>query len=68
MTPSDEVSKQLLSHASSELAIEDCIAEAKLRYRKKKIKLKEYLETIRHLSERQFKNIATKRKIMAFYG
>lgn len=64
--PEDEVSKKLLNIAAAELALEDWLSEAKSCYRRKLLSLEEYLDQVRSLSEKQFKNIATKRKIMAY--
>ena len=63
--PQDSVSKDLLKIASSELAIEDTLTEIRHCYRKKKISLDKYLETVRTYSEKQFYNVASKRKILA---
>lgn len=65
VTPDDSLSLQLLKLHSSELALENWMTEAKKCFKKHKISLEEYLETVRQLSDQQFLNIANKRKIMA---
>ena len=66
--PQNEVKKKLLTLESRERAIEDTISEVKILYRSKKIDLNTYLDRIRSLAEKQFKAIATQRKIKAIYG
>jgi len=48
-----------------EAALEDTFDICKKQYRKKKIELDTYLDTIRELSEEQFLNLAMRQKILA---
>lgn len=54
----------LLELISKEQAMEDTIDLVKANYNKKIISLSKYLDLIRDLSEKQFYNLAMKRKIL----
>ena len=61
----DGVSESLLEILAKENAIEDTIDVARSCFRKKKIDIEVYMDTVRELSESQFFNLAMKRKIEA---
>lgn len=61
----DGFSEVLLEIITKESAIEDTIDLVKSYYRKKAISLDVYLEQVRELSEKQFFNLAMKRKVLS---
>lgn len=61
--PEDEVSEQLLNFLADERACEETIDMLKSRFRKKKISLDDYLESVRSLSNQQFMSMAKRKKI-----
>jgi hypothetical protein len=50
---------------AKEHTVEDTIDLCKKAYRKKRITLSEYLDTVRELSEEQFLNLAMRQKILS---
>jgi len=61
----DGVSEVLLEILAKEQAIEDTIDLVKSHFRKKTIELVQYLDHVRELSEKQFLNLAMKRKVLS---
>ena len=60
---SDIVSSHLLKAIKKERAIEDTINQLKTDFRKKRMDVDEYLQTVRELSEKQFNQICKINKI-----
>lgn len=63
--PEDEISENILEYLADETACEETMEYVKARFRKKKISLEEYLESIRTLSSYQFMSMSKRRKIMS---
>jgi hypothetical protein len=63
--PEDDVSEKILDFLADETACEDAMDVVKYKFRKKKINLEEYLDSIRTLSNYQFMSMAMRRKIMS---
>ena len=65
ISPEDEVSDHIISLLADEKAWEETMEIIKERFRKKKIDLDAYLDSIRTLSNEQFMWMAQRRKIMS---
>jgi len=63
--PEDEISEQMLDYLSEETACEETMEYMKKKYRKKKVDLGDYLDSVRTLSDTQFMCMAQRRKIMS---
>lgn len=63
--PEDEISEHILEFLADETACEETMEYVKSRFRKKKITLEEYLESMRTLSSQQFTSMSKRRKIMS---
>jgi hypothetical protein len=63
--PEDDVSEKILDFLADETACEDAMEVVRHKFRKKKISLEEYLDSVRTLSNYQFMSMAKRRKIMS---
>lgn len=63
--PEDKVSEKMIDFIADETACEDTMDIIKSRFRKKKITMDEYLESVRNLANHQFMCMAQRRKIMS---
>eukprot|EP00345_Euplotes_harpa_P008279 CAMPEP_0168332848 /NCGR_PEP_ID=MMETSP0213-20121227/9221_1 /TAXON_ID=151035 /ORGANISM="Euplotes harpa, Strain FSP1.4" /LENGTH=305 /DNA_ID=CAMNT_0008336989 /DNA_START=185 /DNA_END=1103 /DNA_ORIENTATION=+ len=63
--PEDDVSGYILDYLSDEKACEETMEIIKERFRKKKISLDDYLESVRSLANQQYMSMAKRRKIIS---
>lgn len=63
--PEDEVSEKMLEYLADETACEEAMEVIRSKFRKKKITIDEYLESVRTLANHQFMSMSKRRKIMS---
>jgi hypothetical protein len=63
--PTDVISESILDWIADEKACEDTMDIIRGQFRKKKMELEEYLDSVRTLSNQQFMSMAKRRKVIS---